>query len=85
MKATTRRDRLFFATLLLMTWATSANAYIDAGSGSYLMQMAIAGCVGGLFTMKSYWGQIKLFLTARLRPAVLRPVAEPASKSRSAR
>ena len=37
-------------------------AYLDPGSGSFLLQLLIAGIVGLGFVVKSYWGKIlKLF------------------------
>jgi ATP-dependent Zn protease len=35
--------------------------YVDPGSGSYLVQMIIAGVLGALFYFKSIWWKIKSF------------------------
>jgi hypothetical protein len=35
--------------------------YIDPGSGSYLVQMIIAGVLAGLFYFKNLWWKIKSF------------------------
>ena len=40
-------------------------AYIDAGTGSYIIQLAIAGAMGGLFALKIYWGKIRSFFARR--------------------
>jgi len=37
--------------------------YIDPGSGSYLVQMIIAGILAGLFYFKNMWAKIKTFFT----------------------
>ena len=37
--------------------------YIDPGTGSYIIQILIAGGAAGLYTIKIYWKSIKLFLT----------------------
>jgi hypothetical protein len=37
---------------------TSLYAYIDAGTGSFMLQMFIAGLVGLLFTLKLYFKRI---------------------------
>jgi hypothetical protein len=37
--------------------------YIDPGSGSYLVQMIIAGVLGALFYFKTLWWKIKSFFT----------------------
>jgi hypothetical protein len=36
-------------------------AYIDPGSGSYLVQMIIAGVLAGLFYFKNLWLKVKSF------------------------
>ena len=36
-------------------------AYIDPGTGSYLVQVVIAGLLGVLFSVKIYWARIKTF------------------------
>ena len=35
-----------------------AQAYLDPGTGSALLQMAIAGIMGGLFILKTYWRKL---------------------------
>jgi hypothetical protein len=42
-----------------------ARAYVDPGSGSFLLQMVIAAVLGGLITLRGYWSRIKEFLTRR--------------------
>jgi hypothetical protein len=37
--------------------------YIDPGSGSYLVQMIIAGVLAGLFYFKNLWWKVKSFFT----------------------
>ena len=34
-------------------------AYIDPGTGSYVLQMAIAGALGASYAVKHYWGRLK--------------------------
>jgi hypothetical protein len=36
-------------------------AYLDPGSGSYLLQLLIAGALGFAFAIKMFWGQIRAF------------------------
>lgn len=40
---------------------SSAHAYLDPGTGSYLFQLLIAGLVGGAFAVKIFWARIKAF------------------------
>ncbi len=39
----------------------SQNAYLDPGSGSFLLQLLIAALLGSLFLLKAYWGKIIAF------------------------
>lgn len=42
-------------------WATTtgiAHAYIDAGTGSLILQFLVAGFFGSLFALKVFWRQI---------------------------
>jgi len=36
--------------------------YLDPGSGSYLFQMIVAGCVAGYLFIKQFWLNIILFI-----------------------
>lgn len=42
--------------------AKNAYAYIDPGTGSYLLQILIASVVSGLFVIKIWWAKIKDFI-----------------------
>jgi hypothetical protein len=37
-------------------------AYLDPGSGSYLLQLLIAGLLGAAFVVRASWGRIRSFL-----------------------
>jgi hypothetical protein len=54
----------------------SAHAYLDPGTGSFIVQMLVAGFLGALFYIKMTWQRLKLF-AARLmgRPTGASPVA----------
>jgi hypothetical protein len=39
--------------------------YVDPGSGSYLVQMIIAGIVGALFYFKNIWYRLKSFFAGK--------------------
>ena len=34
-------------------------AYIDPGTGSYVLQLAIAGALGASYAVKHFWSRIK--------------------------
>jgi hypothetical protein len=41
---------------------TSPHAYLDPGSGSYIIQILLATLLGGLFLVKVYWQKIVAFV-----------------------
>ncbi len=45
--------------MFFSTW--DAHFYIDPGTGSLIIQILIAGFVGGLFVIKMFWRKIKVF------------------------
>jgi hypothetical protein len=57
-----------------------AHAYIDPGSGSMFLQLAIAAIAGGLFTLKIYWQRLKNFLGLGQKPSEVDPL-KPDDKS----
>lgn len=59
--------KLFFLLIVMFFFVpvTSAYAYLDPGTGSYIFQIIIAFLCGAAFTIKIYWGKIKLFFTKK--------------------
>lgn len=47
---------------LLLAVVVPAHAYIDAGSGSYVIQVAMASLLAVAFTIKLSWQRLKAFL-----------------------
>jgi len=43
----------------------NAYAYLDPGTGSYLVQILIAGLVGAAFSIKIFWQRIKDFFSGK--------------------
>ncbi len=41
---------------------SNAHAYLDPGTGSYVVQVVIATLAGGAFLVVAFWGRIKSFL-----------------------
>ena len=41
----------------------SAHAYVDPGTGSYILQIVIAGLVGAAFTLRIFWKRLKIFMS----------------------
>ena len=48
-------------TFLFLPVPETANAYLDPGTGSLIIQVVIGVAVGGLFTVKIFWNRIKTF------------------------
>ena len=59
---------LKFSTIFIIISAIlpqKANAYLDPGSGSYLIQIVIASIAGVGFILKSNWQKVKSFFQSR--------------------
>ena len=56
-------NSVVFALLLVLASTREAHAYIDPGTGSYVIQLIIAALVGVGFAIKIYWGRIKGFFS----------------------
>ncbi len=52
---------LFAAAIL----PNALSAYIDPGTGSYILQLIIAAFVGVSFTVKIFWKRIKRFFSPK--------------------
>lgn len=50
-------------TLFSLLFPSYAFAYIDPGTGSYIIQILIATLLGLLFSIKLFWQRIKEFIT----------------------
>jgi len=51
----------FLTIVFFSAFLGEAHAYVDPGTGSYVLQIVIAGLVAGLFAIKSFWLQIVTF------------------------
>lgn len=56
--------------LLLTCWlvlflSRDVHAYVDPGTGSYLLQILLAFLFGAAFAMKLYWRRVKEFVKTR--------------------
>ena len=47
--------------MALFFFPAQAHAYLDPGTGSYFIQIALAAIVGALFAVRLFWGRIKAF------------------------
>lgn len=47
------------ASLVLLLFRSSAYAYLDPGTGSYLLQIILGVVFGSLMALKIFWNRIK--------------------------
>ncbi|MEW6710482.1 MAG: hypothetical protein AB1403_11720 [Candidatus Riflebacteria bacterium] len=58
---------LILGVLYLVVMASPAYAYLDPGTGSFIIQMLVAGIAGALFVLKTYWQKFTGFFTGNRR------------------
>lgn len=56
----------FFSALYMAVVPQPAHAYLDPGTGSYILQIAAAALFGSLFALKMWWKQITGFISNML-------------------
>lgn len=49
----------------VLCFVPSAFAYLDPGSGSYILQAIVAGALGGAYAIKLYWFKIVGFFKGK--------------------
>ena len=54
-------------TFVILLFSGNAGAYVDPGTGSYILQIILAGLVGAAFTLKLFWRRIKVFISDNIR------------------
>jgi hypothetical protein len=59
-RACTAKALVFFAFCMFL-FPMNAHAYLDPGTGSYVLQLALAALVGTLFAIRLFWNRIKSF------------------------
>lgn len=77
-----KRSRFVFISCVCVVCAVlvcsgRAHAYIDPGTGSYILQIVIAGLVGAAFTLKLFWKRIQLFIGHNISKKSSRREDEP--------
>ena len=48
-------------------------AYIDPGTGSYVLQLALAGLLGAGYTIRRFWGRIVALFRRSAAPIASEP------------
>lgn len=68
-------------TLVLLAFPPSrAQAYLDPGTGSYLIQVLIAGLLAATLAVKAFWGKIGPLLQSLL--SRVKPSSLPSEQAR---
>jgi len=62
MRSFNRTSNIALLTLLLLTFAVPAHAYVDPNTGSFVIQLMVAGFVGALFALKNFWANVVSFV-----------------------
>ena len=65
MTSSMKRTILIACLLFPIVAPTAAHAYLDPGSGSYFLQILVAGLVAVSFTVKAFWTSLKGFVANR--------------------
>lgn len=53
---------ILFPVFLCLCFPVKAYAYLDPGTGSYMLQMLAATLLGALYALKIYWSRLKAFI-----------------------
>ncbi len=64
------------AVILQILTTQRADAYIDPGSGSFFVQMLLAGLLGAGMAIKTYWHRIKGLFSGSKRSSTSKPEDE---------
>jgi hydrogenase-4 membrane subunit HyfE len=57
----------FLMAVFVMVFPARAHAYLDPGTGSYILQVIAAVLFAGLFLIKTWWTQIRNFISRIFR------------------
>jgi len=60
-KFTRTKIVVIYLGILYLIFPRTAYAYLDPGTGSYVLQIILAAFVGLAFTIKIYWTKVKSF------------------------
>ena len=55
------KNNLLLTLGLCLMIVPTASAYLDPGTGSYIVQILVAGALGGIYAIKMYWMRVVNF------------------------
>lgn len=70
---------IFTAFLVSVVFTGEARAYLDPGTGSAILQMTLAGLMGALFVLKTYWRSLIAYFSGK-PPEPVEPPSPPAGQ-----
>ena len=56
-------NKFLFVLVMLMVPVFDAQAYLDMGTGSYIIQGLLAGAFAVIYAVQAYWLRIRIFLS----------------------
>ena len=63
LKKLNKSNLLLLGIFFLVFSTKDAHAYLDPGTGSFILQVVAAGALGGLFAVKTFWRNIVTFFS----------------------
>lgn len=60
--------RLLLVILICVFFTKNVYAYLDSGTGSYVVQVLIGALMGGIITVRFYWRNIVNFFKNYFKP-----------------
>ena len=57
-----RPARILLSLTLLLALPSTAHAYLDPGTGSYVVQLLIGTVLGGLFAVGMFWRRVVAYI-----------------------
>jgi len=57
------KDVVILTVILILCSIRKAHAYIDPGTGSYIIQVVIGGLLGAAFALKVYWKKVRAYFS----------------------
>lgn len=63
LKNLNKSNLLLLIIFFLVVSTKNAYAYLDPGTGSFILQVVAASALGGLFAIKTFWGNITTFFS----------------------
>ena len=57
------RNMVILTVILILCSVSKAHAYIDPGTGSYIIQVVIGVLLGAAYALKVYWEKVRAYFS----------------------